>query len=168
MDDPGFDEEWKAHPYHKDIMVSSYGKVRSYKGGAWRDLHPSSNNMGYLRVGIGHGNPCSVHVLVAETFVYNDWPEGKTQVNHVDGYKHNNCSYNLEWTTASENIQHAIRTGLKPAPEGRTIRIVETGNVYDSISECARAIGGIRKNVSACLTGRKHTHRGFHFEYVDG
>lgn len=46
--------------------------------------------------------------------------EGKTkledysdlQVNHIDGNTLNNCKDNVEWTTKSQNMQHAYDTGL--------------------------------------------------------
>ena len=52
----------------------------------------------------------SLHQLIAQTFIPN--PENKPIVNHIDGNTLNNCVSNLEWCTQSENMQHAIRTGL--------------------------------------------------------
>lgn len=52
----------------------------------------------------------SIHQLIAQTFIPN--PENKPIVNHIDGDTFNNCVSNLEWCTQSENMQHAIRTGL--------------------------------------------------------
>lgn len=54
----------------------------------------------------------SVHRLILETFLPNS-QSGILQVNHIDGNKENNSIENLEWTTCQENIQHAIRLGLR-------------------------------------------------------
>lgn len=161
-------EEWKQWPGDSDIYVSSTGVIMSKKRGNWKRLKGSKNNRGYSIVGVGHSNPKYVHRLVAETFL--DPPkDGQTQVNHLDGDKSNNNVENLEWCTPSENDRHAFRTGLKkPSPGKRIqIQIVETGEIYESEAECARAIGGFQNDIALCLSGRHHTHRGYHFRRVD-
>lgn len=65
---------------------------------------------GYENVYLGNSVSKSVHRLVAEAFVPN--PNGFPEVNHIDGNKKNNCASNLEWVTHSENIKHALETGL--------------------------------------------------------
>lgn len=157
----------RHHPYWPKLLVSSLGEIISYRRGSFKTLTSSDNGSGYLRVGVGHANPRYVHILVAETFVPNDDPEQKIEVNHIDGDKNNNAWFNLEWMTPSENDLHAFATGLKRPSNERPVRVVETGVIYPSQAECARAISGIQGNIALCLTKRRNTHRGFHFEYVD-
>lgn len=51
-----------------------------------------------------------VHILVAKAFLGISLEK---QVNHKNGIKTDNRVENLEWVTASENVLHAYRTGLK-------------------------------------------------------
>jgi hypothetical protein len=52
-----------------------------------------------------------LHRLVAEHFIPN--PDNLPQVNHIDGDRYNNAARNLEWVSASNNVLHAYKTGLK-------------------------------------------------------
>ena len=76
--------------------------------------------MGYLRINLCANGKCKkvrVHRLIAQTFLSN--PAGLPEVNHKDGVKHHNWPENLEWSTCSDNVQHAYDTGLKVAPRGQ-------------------------------------------------
>lgn len=158
------DEElWREWPQDPRILVSNNGNVVSYKRGSRHPLKVSHNNCGYQRVsaGPGHSPTQLVHRLVAETWLDN--PNHYEEVNHINGDKDDNRVDNLEWVTHGQNIRHAVRTGLKKTTP---VRIVETGEVFESISECARRIGGLPSHISDCLSGRRSTHLGYHFEYA--
>lgn len=164
------DEElWREWPQDPRILVSNMGNVVSYKRGSAYPLKVIHNPSGYQTVSVGHGsnNKQYVHRLAAETWLDN--PDHYEEVNHINGDKDDNRVENLEWTTRSENLRHAYRTGLKKKTGGSKptpIRIVETGEVFESIAECARRIGCLPANISNCLAGRQSTCRGYHFEYV--
>lgn len=65
-----------------------------------------------------------IHREVAKAFVPN--PDNKPSVNHIDGNKHNNCATNLEWATNSEQMQHAVKTGLTDYSQSRNAKIANT------------------------------------------
>jgi hypothetical protein len=58
----------------------------------------------------GKQKNCRVNRLVAQVFIPN--PKQLPEVNHIDGNKDNNHVSNLEWCDRSQNMKHAIRTGL--------------------------------------------------------
>ena len=163
MDD---EELWKEWPQDPRILVSNKGNVVSCKRGGWHPLKVS-HFRGYQQVGT-NASTTHVHRLVAETWIPNPNPNYYTQVNHINGNKDDNRVENLEWVTPSENTRHAYRTGLqKGYAKGTPIRIVETDEVFESISECARRIGRSRRAIQYCLAGEQSTCHGYHFEYVE-
>ena len=164
------DEElWRDWPRDPRIKVSNKGNVVSYKRGSRYPLKVLYNNRGYQMVGAGdnHRPMRYVHRMVAETWLDN--PDHCEQVNHINGNKSDNRVENLEWVTPGENLRHAYRTGLKKPSGGlkaTPIRIVETDEVFESVSECARRIGASHGHISNCLAGRQSTCHGYHFEYA--
>ena len=123
------DEIWKPVVGFEDrYHVSNYGRTKSFCNGEVKIKKPSLCN-GYLRVVLfkdGKRNGIHVHRLVAEAFIPN--PEGKPQVNHIDGHKLNNFVDNLEWATARENIQHSFDTGLQVVPKGEDNHMAKLTN----------------------------------------
>jgi len=87
------------------------GEIRSRFG---RVVKPQISKNGYVRVELwqdGQGKKYLLHRLLASAFIPN--PQGKPQVNHIDGDKLNNALCNLEWVTQSENQKHAYDAGLQ-------------------------------------------------------
>ena len=117
-EDAELNEKWNpVVGYEGWYDVSDWGRVRRMKATSntfvGRIIKPYANNKGYKCVGLLNGveqKTVTVHRLVMAAFV-GPYPEGK-QVNHKDGDKTNNRLDNLEYVTPSENILHAIDTGL--------------------------------------------------------
>jgi hypothetical protein len=119
-------ERWVDIPeYEGHYQISSLGRVKSLERVLHREkagdfikresiMKANITPKGYARImltKLGQKENRFVHALVAESFLPVD--DGRTQVNHKNGNKLDNSVDNLEWVTASENLQHAYDTGLK-------------------------------------------------------
>lgn len=100
-------------------LISNKGNLYSIKSKTL--MSPHENMDGYLETIItvdGIRYNVSIHRLVAIAFVDNPDPANKLQVNHKNGNKLINEDWNLEWVTQKENIDHAIKTGLRDSFKG--------------------------------------------------
>lgn len=106
-------DETKYTKYYIDKEGKIYTTtkyLKSRRGKGLTEVKPNINRQrGYLYARTRNRN-WQIHRLVGEFFVPN--PHDKKYINHKDGNKHNNKYTNLEWATAKENAQHAIRAGL--------------------------------------------------------
>ncbi|MGN1370900.1 MAG: HNH endonuclease [Candidatus Coprovivens sp.] len=156
-------EEWRTIHDFPNYKVSNRGRVINAKN--YKLLKPFDNGTGYNSVYLYKDKKRytkRVHRLVAEEFV--DKISEGNEVNHIDGNKKNNFADNLEWCTRKENMKHAYILGLvKPDRKRKMVVILETGEIFRSISECARYINGNSSNISACLKRRRRTHKGYHY-----
>lgn len=110
----------KIFGVNTDYIITDCGDVYGIKNPS-KKLSQTDCTKGYPMVTLRVGNrrrTISVHRLVAIAFITNDNPDIKTQVNHIDGDKHNNHYTNLEWVTCSENMKHAFENGLKTPKYG--------------------------------------------------
>lgn len=124
-----FEEIWKdVNGFEGFYQVSNFGRVRSldrieevYRSDIGLVIRPrkgrilkqKTNKYGYAVVHLRNKElekHASVHRLVASEFLDN--PENKPSVNHIDADKLNNCLWNLEWSTHTEQMQHAVQNNL--------------------------------------------------------
>lgn len=166
-------EEYKKTGYY----VSTYGGIRrKLQNGRWRYLKTDSlDRYGYPRVVLKineKNKSISIHRMVAETFIPN--PEGKDQVNHINGDKQNNRASNLEWVTAKENMEHCykkIRNNVT-RPIIRMSPDLKEFKFFPSVSEAARATGVTQKTISDAaktyyLGGKKWKSGGYFWHFID-
>jgi hypothetical protein len=179
------EEIWKPiNGFEGLYEVSNMGRVKSlakeWTGGngavITHDILILSNlkdGDGYLKVILcqsGIQKPFKIHRLVATHFIEN--PLNKPAVNHIDGNKQNNCDWNLEWNTNSENTKHAFAIGLKESqrnavrilgkslvgatsPTSKKVIDTETGKEYFSLREAAKQNNIHERTLSSYLLNQR-------------
>lgn len=124
-------------PWAAGYFVYRDGRVQSPSG---KFLKPQRiDHRGYMCVW-PNGKKVRLHRLVATLFVENS--AERTEVNHKDGDKSNNSADNLEWVSRTENMRHAMTTGLKRVFQGE-----KTPNAKLSDAEVAAIKSEYRKGV---------------------
>ncbi len=187
-------ELWKdVIGYEGYYQISNKGNVRSLD--RFDGVHdrrgtviiPNLKRNGYLQVGLRKHRTrkwVGVHRLVAIHFIEN--PNNKPQVNHIDGNKQNNTVENLEWVTAKENQNHAVKIGLRDnMPKGekhsnygkcrensqsakpvirRDLKTGETKLYKAKI--LAKDDGFDVTSISKCCHGKLKTHKGYEWYFA--
>lgn len=176
------EEIWKdIKGYEGVYQVSSFGNVRSYTR---RVLYPSGRphtytgklvkqektKDGYRRVQLSKDSvdkKFSVHRLVAETSIEN--PNNFPQVNHKDENRENNRLENLEWCSASYNINYGTRNAKISSRAKMVKQIDKNGHivaVYSSAMVASKSIGCDLSFLYKCCRGEVKTCSGYRWEYV--
>jgi len=130
-------ETWiNIRGYRDQYQVSNKGRVRNkLKNKIYSTTR--CDTKGYNIVGLydenGKRHTKKAHRLVAAAFIPN--PGNKPQVNHMNCNKLDNRVSNLEWCTNRENMDHAMRNGLRVKKRGVNS---EKSKITRVQLECAR------------------------------
>lgn len=129
-----------VHPQYDRVVVSPTGKFIDIVANAC--LIPYVGFWPYPIVSTG-SNRYLVHRTLCEMFIPCPGDRKDYMVNHIDGDKENYKLYNLEWVTASENLLHAYKTGLRTDNKPIEVRNLLTDEIVVeySLNEIARQFG---------------------------
>lgn len=163
-------ERWEQVKEFPMYEVSTKGRIRNIKTG--RILHTYLNPNGYKVVTLtrkGKQKTVKVHRLVAEVFCEKYYDD--TEVTYIDGDKTNLDVKNLDWLKKSDINRRAYRRNgrdRRPGRKMRAIRVKETGEIFESITEASENLGLNISTISKCLNYPYYKNRcGYHFEEIE-
>ncbi len=157
-------EEWKPLKNFPDYEGSTEGRIRNIR--TQHILSPILDIRGYPQVSIYHDKKqrtVKVHKLIGDT--YFDDRQG-LDIRHRDNDRTNNRVSNLYLSTRKETINDAFVRGTKIPSRQISIRVLETGVVYESLRACGRDTGCSPSEIRRYLNGQTSHVKGLHFEEV--
>lgn len=151
-------EQWKTIERAVDYEVSNLGRVRRRSTGSLLNLNAHKGRSRVHLYSRTQGLHAYVHRLVAEAFI----PGFKSDdgLIFLDGNLRNTRVDNLK---VKDRATGRISRRL---PKNIHVEIIETGDIYPSINQAAKAIGGQGWNARRVLTGEFSQHKGYTFRYV--
>lgn len=189
-------ENWKDIVGFEGLyMVSDLGRVKSlekyvrngensYRIIPEKILTNKKKKHGYMFIGLYKDKKPKyyhIHRLVADAFLDN--PLNKEQVNHKNGVRDDNKLSNLEWTTCSENHQHASKILKRKYTSGTLNKFSENNKLsikvdqyskdgvfiktWNCIKDVERELGIDNSTISGCCK-KKYGYKsagGFLWEY---
>ena len=178
-------ELWKdIKGYEGLYQISSFGNVKSVERTLFRKngspfyvreriLRPIYDRHGYPYVfltNIKNPKRFFIHRLVAINFIPN--PNGKPDVDHIDGNPSNPKLSNLRWVTSKENHLNPItveRVKIGSSPIGKGLNavavigesIISGETIYFDKIKDAQSCGFDPSTISKCILGKNKSHKGF-------
>lgn len=178
-------EEWKTIENYPDYMVSSIGRVKSFKNGKEKLLKTSADKDGYLSVTLckkGKVKRFRVHRLVAQAFIPN--LNNLPIINHKNQIVNDNRVENLEWCTVEYNNNYADRNkkvaiasrnkmsgryGKKSNKSLPVLQYTKDGELvkkWDCITDVERELGIKHQDISKCCKGKQKSAGNYVWKYA--
>lgn len=157
-------ERWSFIPgTDNQYLISTKGRVLSLSKEPML-VTPHKLCSGYVDVGI-HGKRCSIHRLVAQTFIPN--PNNYPVVNHINEKKDDNRIENLEWCSYSKNNSYGEAHESRKRTKGAKVRCYSlngdfVGEFY-SMVEAGKQLGCSFSGIANAVRNKDGKFRDLYF-----
>lgn len=149
--------ELRESKRYKGYFSDKQGNIYSNRRGKIILKKLRKDKDGYLITSVmddvkGFETTLRAHRLVAECWVPN--PENKPVVNHKNNIKDDNNYENLEWSTISENTQHAYDGGWAKSVAGQTVSLYIDNKlvcVYPTVAKCSNMLNVDRNRINKTI-----------------
>lgn len=166
-----FEEEYwlPCHnfPMHK---ISSFGRIFDIE---FDEIVPQTYSRGEVRTILKYGPDefrGAVWQMMYATFWKAGWGIGVDVVYRDDDPK-NLSIFNLLFEKEGKPLIYVLDSvsGIwrRKRNAARRVRIVETGEEFDSVQEVAKHVGGYSNTIYMCLRGSQDSSKGLHYEWID-
>lgn len=159
--------DWKESRTYPQYELNREGKVRNAKTG--RILKTSINEKGYEQVQLRKNNkPYTerVHRLMGDTFFDEKDIEGN-DIYHKNRNRADNRLSNLGISSKSETSKRGFREGKRKGRGRVRVMVNETGEIFDSIHECAKTLGLQESQICKCVNGYAYKAGRYTFTRLD-
>ena len=165
-------EDWEN--LAESYMVSNMGRIYSRKSGQLVQSKAAGFN-NYLRAPFyvnGKGYKFATHRIVAFTFIENDDPKNKTQVDHINTKTDDNRVENLRWISRSDNAKRAREVSkIKICQlDIKSFKILKIHNsleeIINYIKENQKYTNPSTKNIYGCFTFDGSFRTAYNFRWL--
>lgn len=168
------EEKWVELDDYPNYAVSSRGRVWNMQRDTILAERVASN--GSLRVALSNQGVIRhfyIHQLVFMAFMGDFRPQ--EHIIHFNGDKEDNRIENLRLrkrekpseVTPIADIAYERAMRRRRREWGRNVVVVETGDVFRTVRDCANYINGDYGSIYRCLREEQGSHKGYTFQYYD-
>lgn len=167
-----FDEEYWLTCHHFPLhRISSLGRIHDTE---FNEDVPLTYSRGEIRALLKYGPDefrGAVWQMMYATFWQSGWGIG-VDISYRDEDPKNLSIFNMMFAKDGKPLLYRIddETGLwvRKRKNARKVRIVETGEIFNSVPELAASLdNGSTNLIYMCLRGAAQTHKGLHYEWLD-
>ncbi len=165
------EEYWMRCHHFPNYKISSLGRIQDTE---FDEMVTLANVRSEPRANLKYG-PDEFKGFVWQMMYATFWRAGwgiDVTISYRDGDSKNTSIFNLLFSKDGKPLLYQLNSvsGFWEKRRGSSagrVRVVETGEIFDSVADVARAVGGYPNAIYMCLRGAQMTAKGLHYEWFE-